>query len=111
MPSEHRALPRKRLKSVVPVTNDDTGEAVGRIFDITVEGFMLLTQQTLAPDTLFNFSFSLPDERIGPAEIKLQAVCVWCQGSSFSEEFGAGFRLANLSPIYKPAFQRLVAEF
>ncbi|WP_426415624.1 PilZ domain-containing protein [Aestuariirhabdus sp. LZHN29] len=111
MSLEHRTQTRKRLKSVVQVTNDDTGEEVGRIFDITIEGFMLLTREVVDPDKTFNFSFCLPDGFSGHSEIKLQAVCMWCQNSSFSEEFGAGFRLATINPVYEPAFQLFISEF
>ncbi|OQX36621.1 PilZ domain-containing protein [Kistimonas asteriae] len=109
--TEQRRHVRKRLDCTAFVFDTITGEKLGRLFDISKEGFMLLTTRELSAQQQLNLTMELPNTISGQHNIELSAECVWCQPSSFSEDFGAGFRVKTISEQDNVALQYFIRDF
>lgn len=108
--TEQRKHTRKRLDCTALVFDSNTGEELGKLFDISREGFMLLTTRELTSQQL-DLTMELPSIASEHRKIKLSAKCVWCQPSSFGDDFGAGFQVKSISEQDNVAWQYFIRDF
>jgi hypothetical protein len=99
---ERRVEPRVTLRQSVEVQDAATSEPLGRLLNLSRTGFMLLSPVHVTPGRELRLALRLPGEQ----PVELHATCMWCQRSSYSETFGAGFSLQSPSP----AAARLIAK-
>ena len=95
--NEKRRLPRKRPDVPLQVVDSMTGEVVGRLGNLSLEGMMLIAQRPLAEDALFQFLFHLPDShgRLHPFEVGVHEQ--WTDGGSVRGQTWAGFRFIDMA--------------
>ncbi|WP_163831293.1 PilZ domain-containing protein [Spartinivicinus ruber] len=109
---ERRSLPRKRLKNCrVEVVSQQTGKALGKVFDINIKGFMLLSPDKVELYEQLALAFVLPDGQENGTQINFEAECMWCQGSNFSSDFGAGFEFKRIKKSHLPILKAFIDEF
>lgn len=110
--SERRSIPRKRLKNChVEVVTQQTGQAIGKVFDINVKGFMLLSSNHIEPYEELALTFVLPNGQQNDSEISFDAECMWCQGSTFSTDYGAGFQFKRIKKSHIPVLKAFIDDF
>ncbi|WP_281646457.1 PilZ domain-containing protein [Parendozoicomonas sp. Alg238-R29] len=108
--TEQRRHMRKRLSCTANVFQTQNGTPLGRIFDISKEGFMLLSPSKVQPKEVINLTLELP-EMDNTRAIELSAECMWCQPSSFTKDFGAGFHIKNISDQDQVALNYFIRDF
>ncbi|MCX4027331.1 PilZ domain-containing protein [Endozoicomonas sp. SM1973] len=109
---ERRCLPRKRLKNChIEVLSQQTGDILGKVFDINIKGFMLLSSNQVNPFEQYALSFVLPDGKQQGTLINFEAECMWCQGSNFSSDFGAGFEFKRIKKSHLPILKAFIDAF
>lgn len=105
--NNRRLLQRTNLALYLKVLNADNDQILGNIIDINVCGFLLLTKQTLQPQTEFNVKIELPEE----FEPNLYANCkaiVRRADTSVNPSFNeAGFEITELSPQSRDQIEQL----
>ncbi|MTI13572.1 PilZ domain-containing protein [Sansalvadorimonas verongulae] len=101
---------RKRLSCTANVFQTQSGLSVGRIFDISQEGFMLLGPTQMQPNEVINLTLELP-ELDSTRSIELAAECMWCQPSNFTRDFGAGFHIKTISDQDQVALNYFIRDF
>lgn len=96
--ADKRRAERKRASGVIQVINAITGEPMGRIGNLSSNGLMLICQQALREDALYQLSFQLPrsDGRAHTMEIGVHEQ--WSEPASVPGQHWAGFRIIDLSP-------------
>jgi hypothetical protein len=105
---EHRRCRRRRALSVIQVFDAITGEAIGHIGDLSVEGMLLVSNRAVPDDALFQVMFSLPrDGAQSSHDIEIGVHEQWSEATSFPGQYWAGFRIIDISP---PDY-RLLAEW
>ncbi|CAM3766740.1 PilZ domain-containing protein [Parendozoicomonas haliclonae] len=107
---EKRRHVRKRLTVTANVFQTQDQQSIGRVFDISQEGFMLLTPARVQPSEVLDLTIEIP-ELDSSRNIELSAECMWCQPSSFSKEFGAGFHIKNISDQDQVALNYFIRDF
>lgn len=100
---------RRRVQSEVPVLDTRSGERLGRIFDLTDAGFMLLTPQAFEANEFCHLTLSLPEP--SNWEIRLVAECMWCGESSFSDLRGVGFCIERITDDDLAQLRRFLKGF
>ncbi|MBU2705857.1 PilZ domain-containing protein [Zooshikella marina] len=80
----------------VTVENADTGEYLGRILDLNIDHFMVLTDHQLQPKQTINLILHIPEPTLSHDTVSLKAECMWCQNSNFASKFGAGFHIEQI---------------
>lgn len=108
---EHRKLVRKRVGIVLEMQDRQTSQVLGRIMDLTLEGFMLLAKQEMIPDQQYELVLNLPEAIRFHRSIELVAECRWCQPSNTAGYFGAGFFVVSVDVVKREAWKLLVEEF
>lgn len=79
---EKRRFPRKLLDEPAQVLDNDTGQILGVLEDVSKGGFSLLTNQVIRQDEVRNITLVLPGPQKSHHHVSLVAECVWCQSNS-----------------------------
>ncbi len=95
--NEKRRLPRKRPDMPLQIRDMLTGEPVGRLGNLSLEGMMLIADQPIVEDALYQFGFNLPDAhgRLHPVEIGVHQQ--WTDTGSARGQTWVGFRFIDIS--------------
>lgn len=104
---EQRQGPRVALADPMAVANPDTGAQVGLILNLSRDGFMLIADAAFHPEQIYRFRAPLGADG---GNIDFEAACLWCQRSSYSEQYGAGFTLRQRPQALDDAITRLLAR-
>lgn len=96
--NDKRRLPRKRPDMPLQVTDMMTGDVVGRLGNVSLEGMMLIAQKPIQSDALYQFSFHLPDAhgRLHPVEVGVHEQ--WSDSGSMHGHAWIGFHFIDISP-------------
>jgi hypothetical protein len=77
-----RKHPRHTLSDTVHVVNRATGEAVGAVANLSLEGLMLVNSKPLAVDCIYQLDVTIDGDALGDAKsgartIQLGVDCLW----------------------------------
>ena len=108
---ERRNLERRHLIYYLRIFDRDTDRAIGRLCDITPEGIMMISENTIETDKLFNLRLVLPEQFWGIEEYAFEAESVWCKPDDIPQFYNTGFKLLDNSEKNKSIFERLIHEF
>ena len=78
------------------VQNAITGVPLGRLGNVSSTGMMLIAQQPLVDDALYQVQFALPDRRGVPQLVELGIHEQWNAPASIPGQFWAGFRIIDV---------------
>ena len=106
--NEHRRSDRKAPENVVPVVNTLTGEQMGHIGNLSVEGMMLIARMAIEPGLMFQICFSLADVAGKEQAFNVGAICLWCSEASAPNTFWAGFEMMDMSDEEALALRSIV---
>ena len=94
---EQRHSPRKVADQILEICDQVTGNSLGRIVNISAEGFMLLSQEPVITGTIYQLSLLDPTAQEAGKSINFGAEAVWCSEASHPESFWSGFRIIDIS--------------
>jgi len=88
-----------------------TEERIGTLVNLSAHGFMLLRDSPIEPNRVLTLMVEgpLPGGQDG-SPLVFQACCIWCQRSSFSSEYGAGFEIREISPYDRYRLSQLIGR-
>jgi hypothetical protein len=93
---EKRRLPRKRPDVALQVTDAMTGEVVGRLGNLSLEGMMLMASTPIVEDALYQFVFHLPDSHGQLRPIEVGAHELWTEPATVRDQSWVGFRFIDI---------------
>lgn len=93
---EKRRSPRRRAESVIEVTDSISGRPVGRVVDLSTDGMMLLVDQPVVNDALYQFAFPLPLPGGGTRTIEVGVHEQWTDRADMPGHYWAGFRIIDI---------------
>jgi hypothetical protein len=99
MPSEHRRNQRKRVHHAIAVNDAITGQQIGHVGNLSVDGMLLISSRQLPEDALFQLSFELPEAtstRMRTLEIGVHEQ--WSEQANVPGQFWTGFRIIDVGP-------------
>jgi hypothetical protein len=94
--SEERAYKRRHLIYYLEVYDDETGELLGHIVDITVKGMRLITKKEIMPGKNFRLGMMLPLEFFQEGILKIEARSMWSRKDINPDFFAAGLKVFDL---------------
>ena len=97
MTTDYRRARRRKVGSTIDVTDTMTTEVIGRLGNLSETGMLILTNVPLCNDALYQFRFSLPDDRGGGRPIEVGAHELWADDSSAGGQVWTGFRFIDMS--------------
>lgn len=98
MTEEQRQHPRKLLTGTMNIMDTDGTQVAGRVTNLSLEGFMLLTRDPVSPGQVSRLKLAVPETDHDLGHVRFTARCIWCQKSSFSDDYGAGFHIEAITP-------------
>jgi hypothetical protein len=94
--TEHRRSKRKPPDQPIEVVNAMTGHVVGQIGNLSCDGMMLVANEPLRDDALYQFAFSLPDAGGEKNAIEVGMHEQWSEPGGANQHWG-GFRIIDIS--------------
>jgi len=95
---ENRRSRRKRAQDNIEVTNSLTGELVGSVGNLSVDGMLLIANRQLPENALFQFNFELPGADGAPRRIEVGVNEQWSEPAQTPGQHWAGFRIIDIAP-------------
>ena len=110
---DSQAMPDRRRHPRVPapfeinVFDKNTGEHIGRLVNLSLEGIMLVGGKPTTINCVYECRMTLPVSIYGKNEIAFDAVCLWSSKIKDSERYQGGFSIKN-APIELRELMKLV---
>lgn len=108
--NEKRRAKRKYVDGVVEVINTMTGAPLGRVGNLSASGIMLITNQAIPEDALFQVSFQVPSKRGRAIGFEIGLEEQWSEAASAPGYHWAGFRIIDISPQQFDALKAWISE-
>lgn len=108
---EARRYPRKKMFREMIVFDRETGLNVGRLLNISVDGFKLFTRQPVEEGQQLALSMVLPEQIRGVNTMSFEARNVWCREQDRNNEFHAGFQLLDLNDTNRNIIETLIERY
>lgn len=108
---EGRKHSRKRVVKEMVLFDRGTGSNIGRLLNISLDGFKLFTRQPLQEGTRFQLSMVLPEQINGVNTLSFNARNVWSQPQDAPGEFHAGFQFVDISDNHRRIVQALLERY
>lgn len=108
---ELRRYARKKLAREMVMFDRTTGGNVGRLINISVDGFKLATRQNIEPGTRFSLSMVLPEQLQGVTTLSLEGRSVWSQEQDRQNEYQAGFQIVEISELHRSVLEMMMEKF
>jgi|GEM_PF-265173 len=108
---EGRRFSRKKMFKEMVLFDRATGGNIGRLVNISVDGFKLFTRQEIAEGSRFQASVVLPEQIFGVNTLSFNARNVWCEQQDAAGEYHAGFQFEDLSDANRNIITALLEKY
>lgn len=95
---KNRKQARKRIGTVMRLFDRNTGMNMGRLANISMEGFKLTAREEMIVGSRYSISMVLPETLAGSNILSFDAQAVWCrQAEDVAGEYRVGFQIIRIS--------------
>ncbi len=108
--NEFREFKRRHLIYYLEVFDDESGELIGHLVDLTVSGLQLVSREEIATGRNVNLRMSLPEECCLGRQVVFQAECMWSGPDVNPEFYVAGFSVPELSLEIRALFTDMIGQ-
>ena len=108
---DQRSGPRKRVNEKIELRDIHTDQLLGNLVNISDSGFMLLADQSLSTNQLFQLRMLFPTPIENVAHIELGAECLWRQDAPGTNHCWAGFHIIDISDQATRLMLRLISDW
>jgi len=109
--SEKRKFDRKQLYYYLKVNHDETGILAGYLGDISLEGLMLFSKESVELKKVFNLRIDLDKEFGMEDNFVVDAESLWCEKDVNPEFFLIGFKFIGLDQAGADIVQYLIKKY
>jgi hypothetical protein len=106
-----RHLERRQTLAPWPVTDIQTGEAVGEVADLTEEGLQLKCGRRFEKGQELAIQIAVDEKLARTDSISLVVKNAWCRAGKTDGRFSAGFAIVDISPKDKRNLHTLIDTF
>ena len=82
-----------------------------RIFDLTPEGAMIISEEPIDSKQVFQFRMDLPEELSEKAFLDFEAESVWCKRDIDPNFYDTGIRLINITTEDRNILDYMIQEY
>ena len=108
---EKRKHKRRHLIYYLRVFDRSSDQLLGHLVDITHDGALLISEDPISPEELFQLRMALPEEIDDKEFLDFNGVSIWCKRDVNPDFFVTGFRFINLSEHDITTVARLIEDF
>ncbi|MCP4749738.1 MAG: HU family DNA-binding protein [Proteobacteria bacterium] len=113
--SEKRKLERRNFIIDLEIVDKNSDREIGDLADITLEGVMIVSEDPIEEDKMFEFAINLPEEvaeeMSGENRIDIEAVSIRCNQTVHESIYTTGFLIKNLDDANRDKIDYLITEF
>jgi len=109
--SDERGTQRRHLYFNLAVYDDDSGEMIGRLGDLTHEGLMVISPAPLAIDRVYNLRVELPEALDDAVALEFVARSCYCHPDVNAEYYDTGFQIADPSTAHIDTVREWVSRY
>lgn len=110
-PHTERKHVRHEFQSPIPVINAVDGESLGALVNITIEGMMIMANQPLESNRIYQVTLQLPNSINDNETIELGLDCLWTRGDEQYGRYWAGFQIIDASQTAVKMIEYLIREY
>ena len=109
---ERRRLDRRTFSDYMRLMNENTGELVGHLADISTGGFKMELLKPIPPNLDFTFRIELTSEVANVPFMVFGARSKWCQRDHIDQSiFNVGFQIVAMAPADVEIFSRMFERY
>lgn len=109
--SEQRRTPRKIANEVLEIYDQITGVKLGKVVNISAEGLMLLSDEPIECNSVFQLDVQLPRLIKQHSRIAFGAEAVWSSPAAQPGSHWTGFRIIDASDDDAVAIDELIFDW
>jgi len=109
--AEKRKLKRRHLIYYLRVFDESNDQLIGHLVDITTEGAMLISEESIRPNTVYQARMVLPTGIEGHKPVNFDIRSIWCHRDVNPNFYASGFELLNPAPEDLETIKRLIDEY
>ncbi len=106
-----RTVERKHLIYYLKVADRETKQAIGHAVNISNDGLMLISEEPIKTESIFQLQMFLPEEIQGSRYYEFTATSKWCRKDENPDFYNIGFELHNVSTECIQVIERLIDKF
>ncbi|ADH87333.1 PilZ domain-containing protein [Desulfurivibrio alkaliphilus] len=106
---KERAVKRRNIIFQLPVYDEESGELLGHLVDITASGLRLVSAKPIPAERLFKLRMELPEDYFVPRDLRLKARSRWTRPDVNPELSTTGFTLEEMTGEAEDVVARLVS--
>lgn len=106
-----RHLERRETLAYWPALDEQSGESVGLVTNLSEEGVSIHSQSQFEPGQKLNLRITVDPKLAGYSFIHLHIENAWCHTSGISGTYHAGFKIKNLSGEAREGITHLLTTF
>lgn len=110
MDDERRQHSRQHPELQLEIFEQHTGKRLGRVVDLSTDGFMLFSDTPQAADELVECRLLSEQVIEGVGEINFVADCLWSRPGADGQHCWAGFHIIDLAPDQAAALELLLRQ-
>lgn len=107
---ERRQHSRHGTELQLEVFDLNTGQRLGRIVDLSADGFMLFSDTPQTADAVLQCRLACSNGMQEIAEVRLGADCLWSRPGADDQHCWAGFHIIDLAEDQAVALEKLLAR-
>lgn len=108
---KERILPRRHLIYYLRVFDRDSGQLLGHVVDITIEGLMLVSDRPVETHRPYHLRMDLPANMFGREHLEFEAQALWCNNDVNPAFFDSGFRLKEMDRNGEKCIEDLIQMY
>jgi hypothetical protein len=109
---ERRRLDRRDFSYYMRLIDNDTGDLIGHLTDISTGGFKLDSQNPIPLEKDYKFRMDLTSEVADKPSMVFVARSKWCEVDPLDPFlYNVGFQLINIAPGDIEIFQRMMEKY
>lgn len=96
MGTENRVLKRRHLIFYLEVYDDQTGELLGHVVDVTTQGMKLVSKNPIPSAKEYRLRMALPEGYFDQPALSFEAKSLWSYNDINPDFFDTGFEIKNV---------------
>ena len=99
---------RIELNQSIPVIDMINGGELGQLVNVSLEGIMIIADQEIPIQSIYQLALKLPTELHGSYTINLGTDCLWCRKTENFHRYWAGLHIIDASDQAMAQLQELI---
>jgi hypothetical protein len=108
---ERRKFPRSNLLFFARVFDQNSGELIGYLADLSHEGALIITEPAILVEKIIVLQVEIPASINSSRQLVFEAKCIRCTQDLDTLNFDSGFQILSISPEDEVLIDKILQEY